>query len=380
MPATENRLYARRQDPSAEELIAGADRTTASRLDIVNVTKRFRGTATPAVESLNLSVESGQFLVLLGASGSGKTTTLMMVAGFVQPDDGDIQLGSRSIVNVPPESRNIGVVFQNYALFPHMTVQENVRFPLQMRRVRHQDADRRVFSILEMVGLSGMARRYPHQLSGGQQQRVALARALVFRPSILLMDEPLGALDRQLRGRMQQEIREIHREVGATTLYVTHDQDEALTMADRVAVLREGRLEQMATPQNLFDRPKNRFVASFVGECNFLSARVEGNSSAGWDVDLDGYRGHCEGSGPEPSRPATLAIRPHVLRVSDEGHPGVAGAVIDTLFVGDSEEILVRLDQGESVTIRRVTGEAATRFPPGTRVTVSWSWRNALVL
>ena len=227
-----------------------------------------------AVEDLDLAIEPGEFITLLGPSGSGKTTTLMMIAGFDYPTSGEIYIDGQPIVGVPPHRRDLGMVFQNYALFPHMTVAENIGFALKQRRVSKAETARSVAESLEIVRLRGYEGRYPRQLSGGQQQRVALARAIIFKPRALLMDEPLSALDKQLREELQLEIKRLHRQLGITFIYVTHDQREALILSDRVAVMNAGRIEQVGSPSDLYDRPANRFVASFVGESNFLAGTV----------------------------------------------------------------------------------------------------------
>jgi putative spermidine/putrescine transport system ATP-binding protein len=227
------------------------------------------------VRSLNLDIQRGEFLSLLGPSGSGKTTTLMMLAGFESPTSGDILLGGRQITRTPPHKRDFGMVFQNYALFPHLTVGENVAYPLTVRKVPKAEQAARVKKALDMVRLSGMADRLPARLSGGQQQRVALARALVFEPQLVLMDEPLGALDKQLREHMQIELKELHRQLGVTFVYVTHDQGEALTMSDRVAVFNEGVIQQLADVESLYETPSNRFVAGFVGDSTVLTGTLE---------------------------------------------------------------------------------------------------------
>jgi putative spermidine/putrescine transport system ATP-binding protein len=253
----------------------------------IEVEKSFDG-KTMAVADLNLDIRRGEFLTLLGPSGSGKTTTLMMLAGFETPSAGEIYLDGRSVNRTPTYKRNIGIVFQNYALFPHLTIGENIAFPLRARRLSRDEIAQRVNRALAMVRLDGLAHRRPNQVSGGQQQRAALARALVFEPKLVLMDEPLGALDRQLREMMQYEIKQLHRSIGVTVLYVTHDQDEALTMADRIAVLNAGRVQQLATASTLYDEPQNAFVAQFVGESNRLSGVVRDVSGDSCVVDADG--------------------------------------------------------------------------------------------
>ncbi len=229
---------------------------------------------TLVVRDLSLSIRRGEFLTLLGPSGSGKTTTLLMLAGFEVPTHGRIDLDGQPINNVPPHRRNIGMVFQNYALFPHMTVEENLAFPLEVRKMPRSEIQKRVRLALDMVQLSGFGKRRSAQLSGGQQQRVALARALVFEPKLVLMDEPLGALDRQLREQMQLEVKHIHEDLGLTVVYVTHDQSEALTMSDRIAVFNDGEIQQLAAPGDLYERPQNSFVAQFIGENNKLRGKV----------------------------------------------------------------------------------------------------------
>src|SRR5262249_42273952 len=246
---------------------------SGARLELRNLSKAFAGVR--AVDRVSLDVPAGAFVFLLGPSGSGKTTTLNLIAGFLAADMGDILLDERSIADVPPHKRNIGMVFQSYSLFPHMTVEENVRFPLRMRtRLSRRQARKRVGEMLDLVQLGPLAQRYPRQLSGGQQQRVAMARALVSCPRLLLMDEPLGALDKKLREQMQTEIKRIHRSVGTTVVYVTHDQSEALTMSDLVAVMQHGRIAQTGTPRMLYEAPANLFVADFLGDSNLLRGKV----------------------------------------------------------------------------------------------------------
>ena len=239
------------------------------------VRKSFDG-VNDVVRDLTLDVAPGELLTLLGPSGSGKTTTLMMLAGFERPDSGDIELAGRSVVGLPAHKRGIGVVFQNFALFPHMTVAENIAFPLQVRRVPHAEQIRKVRAALDLVRLPGLADRLPGQLSGGQQQRVALARALVFDPRLVLLDEPLGALDRALREELQAELRHLHRQLGVTMLYVTHDQAEALALADRIAIFASGRIQQLGTPQDLYSHPQTPFVAGVVGANNRMVGRATG--------------------------------------------------------------------------------------------------------
>jgi putative spermidine/putrescine transport system ATP-binding protein len=289
-------------------------------IEFDGVTKRYPGAAAPAVAHLDLAIERGEFLTLLGPSGSGKTTTLMMLAGFEPVSAGTIRLDGQPIERLPAHRRGMGLVFQSYSLFPHMTVARNVGFPLSVRGVGRAEAERRVTQALARVRLEAFAERRPQQLSGGQQQRVALARALVYEPPVVLMDEPLAALDKRLREEMQLEIRRLHRELGVTMVFVTHDQGEAMTLSDRVAVFNHGRIEQLGSPQSLYDAPESAFVAGFIGDNNRLRCRLDGridspDSPAGW-VGLHALRGNTthpgSAAGPATSstRGARLAARP----------------------------------------------------------------------
>ncbi len=267
-----------------------------------------------AVDDVSLDVADGEFLTLLGPSGSGKTTLLMMIAGFTEPTTGEVMVDERAITTTPPERRNFGMVFQGYALFPHMTVVQNVAYPLRVRRTPRNLLREKVRDALALVRLDGLADRLPRQLSGGQQQRVAIARALVFSPDVLLLDEPLGALDRQLRAEVQVELKALHTELGATFVYVTHDQEEALSMSDRVAIVHRGRIEQVGAPEALYERPRTRFVAGFLGRSNFLSGRVASRSGDMLRLLVRGHevlhRGRIE------SESVLLAIRPEKIALS----------------------------------------------------------------
>ena len=296
-------------------------------LELVAVSKTFG--AVLAVDDVSLTVASGEFLTLLGPSGSGKTTTLMMIAGFESVTAGEILLGGRRLTRVPPYRRNLGMVFQHYALFPHMTVHDNLAFPLRTRGITRAETDRRVEEALDRVRLPGYGARFPAQLSGGQQQRVALARALVYGPPVLLMDEPLGALDKKLREQMQLEIKHIQRELRLTVIYVTHDQEEALTMSDRIAVMSQGRIVQLGPPEDLYERPADRFVADFIGESNFLEVTVRsvqgGIATALTDDGLDVALAVGD-AGADGTR-LTLALRPERVRLAPAGgHARASGA------------------------------------------------------
>ncbi|TIT39020.1 MAG: ABC transporter ATP-binding protein, partial [Mesorhizobium sp.] len=271
-----------------------------------------------AVDDVSLEVLPGEFVSLLGPSGSGKTTTLMMIAGFTVPDSGQILLDGKDITRLPSHRRELGVIFQNYALFPHMTVAENVAYPLRMRRMGKTAVENSVKRVLEQVQLGALAARYPHQLSGGQQQRVAIGRALVFDPPVLLLDEPLGALDKKLRQHLRTEIKALHKDVGKTMIYVTHDQEEALAMSDRVAVMHEGRIRQASSPRDIYRRPAELFVASFVGEANLVPVKLKGGvaySSDGRRLEATRWDGD--------DMEAMLCIRPEHVRL-DLGDVGMA--------------------------------------------------------
>jgi putative spermidine/putrescine transport system ATP-binding protein len=330
-----------------------------------DVCKTYDGLAN-VVDHLHLAVGEGEFLSLLGPSGSGKTTTLMMLAGFERPTAGHIRLRGESIERLPPYKRNFGMVFQNYALFPHMTVGENLAFPLSVRGVGKADAGARVKRALDMVRLPGFDARLPGQLSGGQQQRVAVARALVFEPQLILMDEPLGALDKQLREEMQLELRGLHERLGITMVYVTHDQSEALTMSDRIAVFHQGRIQQVADPQTIYERPANLFVASFIGESNRLAAQLlEAHADGRCAVRVaDGtvLRGTTAAAG-DRSGQAVLAVRPERIAVAAAAGGSedneLAGTVEETIFLGGHLRVRLKCAAGEIVASVPIQAAAA---------------------
>ncbi|AEG57888.1 ABC transporter ATP-binding protein [Sinorhizobium meliloti] len=336
------------------------------------------------VKDFDLHIQPGEFVTFLGPSGSGKTTALKMIAGFETPTSGDIFLGSRSVVDLPAYERGIGMVFQNYALFPHMTVAENVVFPLTVRKVPRQQAEEKVSRALRLVKMDQYSGRYPNQLSGGQQQRIALARAIVFNPSILLMDEPLGALDRNLREHMKIEIMRIQKELNVTVLFVTHDQDEALTMSDRIAVINEGRLVQVDDSRSLYAKPKNRFVASFVGESNMIPCRVDRVEEDSGKVTVAGIApGTAQLSGQTDGANGWLFVRPeHVeigLRSAAVNLPNaIDGVVENALFLGEMTRYMVRCGD-EIITVKR-QNRGEVHFAGGTPVTVSWKTEDCTVL
>lgn len=359
-----------------------------AKLSLTDIWKTYAGSQ--AVRGVSLEVESGEFVSFLGPSGSGKTTTLSMVAGFISPTGGNIQIDGRDITNVPPHQRNVGMVFQDYSLFPHMNVAQNIAFPLTMRSVGKAESMRRVGEVLEIVGLAGMDRRLPIELSGGQQQRVAIARAIVYQPQILLMDEPLGALDRLLRERLQLEIKQIQKRLGITTLYVTHDQGEALTMSDRVCVFNEGEIAQVGSPVALYERPESRFIAGFVGESNFLSATVEDcvRGGGGWNCSLV-LEGTAKASVPAsqpiaPGTQLTASIRPEHIRLSgtdsreDADVVLVTAKVNDVVYRGESSTLRGQLENGTEIQAR-VTAADAARLA-GQIVGLRWSTDKIVLL
>jgi mannopine transport system ATP-binding protein len=330
-----------------------------------------------AVEAVSLDIGAGEFVSLLGPSGSGKTTLLMMIAGFEAPDSGAIRVGGRDITAVPPNRRGIGMVFQRYALFPHMTVAQNIAYPLRMRKVPRREIARRVEEALALVRLEGYGARLPSQLSGGQQQRVAVARALVFEPPALLMDEPLGALDKKLREQMQIEIKRLQRALGVTVIYVTHDQEEALTMSDRVAVMDGGRLVQAGTPIELYEEPATPFVADFIGKMNFLDARcrvatadtIAVELAEGLVVEVPAAR--VRGSA-RPGAALRVAIRPEQLTLARPGEAGAAlpGVIETAIFVGSFQVCLVRTANDAVLHVQLPAG--ARGFRDGERVDVAF--------
>ncbi len=359
-------------------------------LSIRQVTKTFGHVV--AVDQVSLDVASGEFVTLLGPSGSGKTTTLQIVAGFVQPDAGSVSLDGRSLAGVPPYRRNVGMVFQHYALFPHMTVEQNVAFPLEARGAGRREITRRVAAALELVGLGGYQRRSPRQLSGGQQQRVALARAIVFQPPLLLMDEPLGALDKKLRERLQLEVMEISRGLGVTVLYVTHDQEEALVMSNRIAVYHAGRIEQVGTPAELYERPASAFVAGFVGESNMFSGVLQRTLEEAI-VRADNLvirTDDTTGAGVTPGARVTVVVRPERLRLfAHEGdiagavrRPAttISGRVREAIYLGATRKYIIALVDGHSAVSRVDMGGTRGHFAVGDPVTVAWDVADGVVV
>jgi len=341
---------------------------TAAGIELRGVVKRYGSQS--ALRGIELEIRDGEFFCLLGPSGCGKTTTLNVIGGFVALTEGEIWIRGRRIDTLPPHKRPVNTVFQSYALFPHMNVRENVRFGLKMDRVPHADSSRRVEQALALVGLEDFGDRMPAQLSGGQQQRVAVARALVKRPAVLLLDEPLGALDLKLRQRLQIELAQIHRDVGTTFVYVTHDQEEAMSMADRIAVMNDGRVEQLGTPEEIYRRPASRFVADFIGNSNFFAATVDGEVARLGD----GSRVPCAGG----AGAATLMVRPESIRLAhDDGC--IRGRVVQTSFLGDHVRIAVETPASDAPVIVALH-EATTVADVGDEVALSWSAADGIVL
>jgi len=342
-----------------------------------------------ALAGADLDLREGEFLTLLGPSGSGKTTLLMLVAGLIQPDSGEVWIDGRLATYAPAFKRDVGMVFQNYALFPHLTVYENIAFPLRMRRVPEATIRADVERVLEIVRLPDVAARLPRALSGGQAQRIALARCMVYRPSIILMDEPLGALDKKLRDQMQLEIKQLHVELGITVLYVTHDQEEAMIMSDRICVMNDAQIEQVGTPEELYFRPRTLFTAGFLGESNILTGEVAGVEGETVVVGAGGAKLRAP---REPGlkdlgrvalmvRPERVAIQTTLAFASDkEAHNAVEGVLRDVILVGGVTKYYVTLDDGQNLVASTLTGDAKSLATPGSRVWLRWPVASTVVL
>jgi spermidine/putrescine transport system ATP-binding protein len=355
---------------------------------LVDVVKKFGESV--AVDHINLEVLDGEFFSLLGPSGCGKTTTLRMIGGFEEPTSGLIELQGQDVTWLPPYKRNVNTVFQNYALFPHLTIHENVAFGLRRKGVKEGEVKRRVADMLELVELPGFERRKPTQISGGQAQRVALARALINKPAVLLLDEPLGALDLKLRKQMQVELKRIQQEVGITFIYVTHDQEEAMTMSDRIAVMNAGRYEQLGDPEALYERPATRFVASFLGISNLLGGTVEGIDDPHATVRLvDDTRIRAPRGTLAQAQTVSVGIRPEKIRLHEtsaelpSGHNHLSGVVRDASYLGVSTQYLIEARGGARLTVFEQNVERATRselWAPGEAVELTWSPDHSFVI
>ncbi len=356
-------------------------------LELINVSKLFGEVR--AVDNVSLSIQHGEFLTLLGPSGSGKTTTLNMIAGFEVPTGGEILLEEENITTVAPNNRGIGMVFQNYALFPHMTVFDNIAFPLKMRKTRGDRIQQAVKEALELVKLPGFEGRYPHQLSGGQQQRIALARAIVFKPKILLMDEPLGALDKKLRDHMRLEIKHLQESLDITVIYVTHDQEEALTMSDRIAIMNEGKIIQLDTPVALYESPANLFVADFIGESNFIKGKIGETDNGRTAVETgDGLKVWVDQfNQANPGEEVAVAIRPEKIQIltaaaanADDIINRFSGRIEEIVYVGEARIYRIRLAAGTIVDVKVQSGPSAQNFKIGGDITIGWRTRHGLAL
>ena len=363
-----------RQPRLAFRTMTSQPASTSPEIQLLDLQKHFRDVR--AVDGVSLEVAAGEFFSLLGPSGCGKTTTLRMIGGFELPTGGTILLRGRDVTNDPPDKRPVNMVFQNYALFPHLDVGDNVAFGLKRTHVPKAEIATRVGEALELVHLTGYERRRPNQLSGGQQQRVALARALVNRPNVLLLDEPLGALDLKLRRRLQVELKRIQAEVGITFVYVTHDQEEALTMSDRIAVMHAGKVEQLGTPEELYERPTSRFVADFIGSTNLLRGTLEAD---GW-VRLDsGDRAHVAPGERQIGATVELSVRPEAISLVPPSAEGaIKGAVEQAAYLGTTISYQIRTPGGLALSV--LTPKTGIRLPVGSDVAVTWSPSEALVL
>lgn len=343
---------------------------------IYSLTKMFG--EVKAVDNVSLLIKEGEFMILLGPSGSGKTTLLLMVAGFHAPTSGEIYIGGKSVTFVHPNKRNIGMVFQNYALFPHMNVYDNIAFSLKVRKIAQGEIESKVKKSLELVKLEGYEWRYPNQLSGGQQQRVALARALVYNPRVLLMDEPLGALDKKLREYMQLEIKRIQENLNITIIYVTHDQEEALTISDEIAIMNQGNLEQVGTPEELYEQPANKFVADFIGESNFISGKVFDIEESTCIVVTDnGLRIRAPViNGIVLGRQVELAIRPERIFFLDENRSlsePLRGIVEEKIYIGEFLKYIVRVGSEQLLTINKQNTHSSVKMDKGGVVSLGWN-------
>jgi spermidine/putrescine transport system ATP-binding protein len=367
-------MSARPLDPTAGEIV------------VDRVTKRFDDVV--AVDDVSITIPGGHFFSMLGPSGCGKTTTLRMIAGFEAPDSGRIVLQGADVTHVPPAKRNVNMVFQAYGLFPHMTVGENVAFGPKIKKWSREETRERVAEAIKTVRLDGFEDRRPGQLSGGQQQRVALARALVNRPAALLLDEPLGALDLKLRKEMQLELKDLQQRTGTTFVYVTHDQEEAMTMSDRIAVMNGGVVEQLATPRELYQRPASAFVAGFIGTSNLIELRVDRRDRDLLTMDLgEGQRilaVASEGAAVDAMN-ATITVRPEWIKLStgevDDRASHVGGTIVDVVYLGSLTQLIVLLPTGERLTVHRLNDEVGSEDPrPGQHVTLHWAAEHSYVV
>jgi spermidine/putrescine ABC transporter ATP-binding subunit len=361
---------------------APALRVSAASVDVRGVSKSYGSSR--AVDNVSLLLRTGEVLSLLGPSGCGKTTIMRMIAGLIAPDGGDIRIQGRSVVEVPVHRRNVGMLFQNYALFPHLTIARNLAFGLEMRRLPRDTVRKRVLETLDLVRLGPMAERFPHQLSGGQQQRVALARALIIEPSVLLLDEPFGALDKKLREEMQFETRQLQQRLGITTLMVTHDQEEALTLSDNIAVMRNGTIEQFGTPSDIYERPVSRFVADFVGTANFFRCSVDDGAGKS-RIATSAGAGFMLAEAYPCGASLTVTVRPERIRIAaadaEAGPNTLAATVEQVVYHGLNSRAHLRLADGAPIlVVMPHAAPGATSLVPGSAVRLNWSAEDNIVV
>ncbi|MCX8279078.1 ABC transporter ATP-binding protein [Phyllobacterium sp. 0TCS1.6C] len=357
--------------------------SSSNYVEFIKVDKSYDG-RNLVVDTLNLSIPQGEFLTMLGPSGSGKTTSLMMLAGFEAPSSGHIRIAGRSLESVPPHRRNIGMVFQNYALFPHMTVAENLDYPLRVRKIAKAERNDRVRKVLDVVQMGAFAARKPAQLSGGQQQRIALARAIVFEPDVVLMDEPLGALDKNLREHLQLEIKHLHERLGITVVYVTHDQSEALTMSDRVAVFNAGKIEQLAPPAELYERPATPFVAGFIGENNRLAGEISGRNGDEYAVQTEtGHRMIVRSQKDFSERQRVMiSVRPERVRLDTTKAclNTFSGTVEEVIYLGDHKRVHVRVSEASTLIAKVPNAGTNIDIKPSQALSLGWDSGDAVLI
>lgn len=350
---------------------------------IKNISKNFGDVQ--AVKEINFEIKEGEFLTLLGPSGSGKTTILNMIVGFFRPTQGEILIGGKNITTLPPEKRDMGMTFQNYALFPHMTVADNIAFPLKMKKLSRELISTRVKDVLELVQMSEYDFRYPKQLSGGQQQRVSLARSIVSNPSLLLMDEPLGALDKKLRKQMQLEIKRLHQKLGMTVVYITHDQEEALTMSDRIAIMHQGQIEQIGKPDEIYKNPANLFVSDFIGESNVITGCVETMDNDYAEMSLNNRIVFPVKKWMDKGGEVNLVLRPERLTISTEPPENLRnilpGKIVENMYVGNISRYIVSLDGTDMIfTVEKNNSADSVQFKEKEQVFVSWRVKDTIVV
>lgn len=359
--------------------------TETALIELKGITKKFEGSEGAVVKNLSLNVRKGEFLTLLGPSGCGKTTTLRMIAGFEQPTAGSIVIDDEDITNILPHERCVNTVFQNYALFPHMNIFDNIAFGLKMKKVNKEEIKQRVTNMLKMIQLQGFENRMPNQLSGGQMQRVAIARAVINNPKVLLLDEPLGALDFKLRKTMQLELKQLQKSLGITFIFVTHDQEEALTMSDRIAVMKDGIIEQLGTPEDIYEKPKSEFVAGFIGETNILQGTVISSEKNTALLKLKDSEQTFKVSktGLKIGEALSTALRPERIKVKsclEQEDVCLQGKIKDRIYTGTSFKTIVELDNGKLITVNEPAGEEFRQVNEASPVYISWNIEKLVVM